>query len=66
MLVSKEYIKGKKNLYSNPAVAEYNRTTDSSNKTVITLIKIIKNLNVSESADGLDPLLEMINGENNE
>mgnify|MGYP003467779347 FL=1 len=66
MLVSKEYIKGKKNLYSNPAVAEYNRTTDSSNKTVITLIKIIKNLNVSESVDSLDPLLEMINGENNE
>lgn len=63
MLVSKEYVRGRKNLYSNPAVAEYNKTTDSSNKTVTTLIKIIKSFNVEESPEELDPLLKMINGE---
>lgn len=64
MLVSKEYVKGRKNLYSNPAVAEYNKTTDSANKTVATLIRIIKSFNVEESTEELDPLMKMINGEN--
>jgi hypothetical protein len=41
VLVTKEYVKGRKNLYSHPAIADYNRTTDSANKTVTTLIKII-------------------------
>lgn len=63
MLVSKEYVKGRKNLYSNPAVAEYNKTTDIANKTVATLIKIIKSFNVEETTEELDPLLKMINGE---
>jgi len=62
MLVSKEYVKGRKNLYSNPAVAEYNRTTDSANKTVATLIRIIKNFNVEESTEEEDMLMKMING----
>lgn len=63
MLVKKEYIKGRKNLYSNPAVAEYNKTTDSANKTVATLIRIIKNFNVSEDEKIADPLMEIINGD---
>lgn len=63
MLVSKEYVKGRKNLYSNPAVAEYNRTTDSANKTVSTLLKIIKNFGVDENKEDFDPLMEMIRGE---
>lgn len=62
MLVSKEYVKGRKNLYSNPAVAEYNRTTDSANKTVATLIRIIRNFNVDEAAEEEDMLMKMING----
>lgn len=62
MLVSKEYVKGRKNLYSNPAVAEYNKTTDSANKTVATLIRIIKNFNVEESTEEEDVLMKMING----
>ena len=62
MLVSKEYVKGRKNLYSNPAVAEYNKTTDSANKTVSTLMRIINNFNVKESSVGEDPLLRIING----
>jgi hypothetical protein len=63
LLVSKEYVKGRKNLYSSPAVAEYNKTTDSANKTVATLMKIIKNFNVVETTDeDEDPLLKAING----
>ena len=67
MLVSKEYVKGRKNLYSNPAVAEYNKTTDSANKTVATLMRIIKNFNVNEESETEDdPLMKIINGSNSE
>ncbi len=62
MLVKKEYVKGRKNLYSNPAVAEFNKTTDSANKTVTTLMKIIKSFNVSEEVEEADPLMNIING----
>ncbi len=64
MLVEKEYVKGRKNLYSNPAVAEYNKTTDSANKTVATLMRILKNYNVNNDSDNedVDPLLSIING----
>ena len=62
MLVTKEYVKGRKNLYSSPAVAEYNKTTDSANKTVATLMKIIRNFNVNETTEEEDPLLKIING----
>lgn len=62
ILVTKEYVKGRKNLYTNPAVAEYNKTTDSANKTVVTLMKIIKSFNVSEDTEETDPLLNIING----
>lgn len=63
MLVTKEYVKNRKNLYSNPAVNEYNKTTDSANKTVATLMKILKNFGVEEQrTDDVDPLMNMING----
>ena len=64
MLVKKEYVKGRKNLYSNPAVNAYNRTADSANKTVQTLMRIIKDFNGSAAKEKVkDPLLELINGE---
>lgn len=64
MQVTKEYVKGRGNLYSNPAIADYNRTTDSANKTVATLMRILKNYGVEESGnDEVDPLLAMINGD---
>lgn len=64
LVVSKEYVRGRKNLYSNPAVQEYNRTTDSANKTVSTLMRIIRNFNVSEDDEGdEDPLLKALQGE---
>ena len=64
MLVTKEYVKGRKNLYSNPALKEYNATTDSANRTVATLMKIIKNYNVDDGEPETeeDPLLKAING----
>ncbi len=63
MLVSKEYVKGRKNLYTNPAVAEYNKTTDSANKTVSALMRIIKGFNVEKQEEPEeDPLIKIING----
>lgn len=62
MLVKKEYVKGRKNVYSSPAVADYNRTTDSANKTVACLMKILRNFNVSDSTKDVDPLFSIING----
>ncbi len=62
MTVKKEYVKGRKNLYSNPAVQDYNRTTDSANKTVATLMRILKNYGADEREDDTDPLLAIING----
>lgn len=66
MLVTKEYVKGQKNLYASPAVAEYNRTTDSANKTVATLMRIIRDFNVEESEGEVDPLIKIINGDGGE
>lgn len=62
-LVTKEYVKNRKNLYTNPAIGDYNRTTDSANKTVTTLMRILRNFGVSDSdEEGEDPLLAIING----
>lgn len=61
-LVTKEYVKGRKNVYSHPAISDYNRTTDSSNKTVMTLMKIITTLREQQNGDEADPLLEILNG----
>lgn len=66
ILVTKEYVKGRENLYSSPAVAEFNRTTDSANKTVSCLMKIIKNFNVEDNQSNEDPLLSAINGNDDE
>ena len=62
MQVTKEYVKGRKNLYSNPAIQDYNRTTDSANKTVTTLMRILKNFDIDKGNEQEDPLLKIING----
>jgi hypothetical protein len=62
MTVTKEYVKGRKNVYSNPAIQDYNRTTDSANKTVATLMRILKNFGVADSDEEEDPLMKIING----
>lgn len=61
-LVTKEYVKGRGNLYTSPAVTEYNKTTDSANKTVGTLIKIVKGFKSEDVETEEDPLLKIING----
>ena len=62
MLVSKEYVKGRKNLYTNPAVSDFNRTTDSANKTVATLIRIIKSFGKEINTEE-DPLMDILGGD---
>ena len=66
-LVTKEYVKGRANIYVNPAVTEYNKTTDSANRTVTTLMKIIKGFTKEdeEHNSDYDPLMAIINGEDN-
>lgn len=57
-LVTKEYVKGRGNLYTHPAIGEYNKTSTSANQTVATLIKIVKSLRKDEDDDeGDDELL---------
>lgn len=40
--VKKEYVKGRANVYTNPAITEYNKTATACNGTVATLINIVK------------------------
>ena len=61
-LVEKEYVKGRACVVVNPAITEFNRTTDSANKTVQTLIKILKGFKSSDSGNEQDALLSIING----
>ena len=57
-LVTKEYVKGRGNVYAHPAISEYNKTSTAANQTVVTLIKIIKSLrNDDDGNDGEDKLL---------
>jgi len=44
ILITKEYVKGRQNLYSHPAVNSYNKTADSANRTASTLMRIITSL----------------------
>lgn len=62
VLVTKEYVKNRKNVYTHPAIQDFNRTTDSANKTVSTLMKIIKSFTVEDLDNIEDPLLKIING----
>ena len=61
-LVTKEYVKGRENIYIHPAVAQFDRTADSANKTVSTLLRIFKNFGVDNAEDEIDPLLDIISG----
>ena len=46
--VTKEYVKGRQNLVTNPAINEYNKTATAANGTVSTLIKIIDSFSEEE------------------
>lgn len=56
--VTKEYVKDRKNLMSNPAITEYNRTSTAANGTVATLINIIKSAKPTD--DKSDSLAEFL------
>ena len=56
-ICEKEYVKGRKNLYTNPAIAEYNRTATAANGTVVTLIKIVEGFTDEKSAAALNDRL---------
>ena len=42
--ITKTYVKGRENMCTNPAIAEYNKTSTAANSTVSTLIQIIEKL----------------------
>lgn len=69
-LVEKEYVKGRKNVYTHPAIGEYNKTSTAANQTVQTLMKIITTMrrddddggDGSDGDEGGNALLEFLRG----
>jgi predicted secreted Zn-dependent protease len=59
VLVTKEYVKGRGNLYTHPGVGEYNKTSTAANQTVTTLVKIITTLRKDNESAG-DELLAFL------
>lgn len=58
-LVTKEYVKGRENIYTHPAINEYNKTSTAANQTVQTLVKIITTLR-DNSDDSENELLDFL------
>ena len=61
-LVTKEYVKGRENIYTHPAIGEYNKTATAANQTVTTLVQIIKELRDNESDAGSE-IMSFLRGE---
>lgn len=60
-MVTKEYVKGRANLYVNPAVSEYNKTATAANNTVATLLKIVDSIpNEGDGKTLTDQLNELL------
>lgn len=64
-MVTKEYVKGRENLYTNPAVKDYNNAVNSANATVNALMRIIRtnSSNYNDGEEVEDPLMKIINGD---
>lgn len=60
-IVTKEYVKGRGNIYTHPAIAAYNQTAAGANKTVETLMNIITKMRDDEPDEG-DELLDFLLG----
>lgn len=60
-VVEKTYAGGKANKYSHPAIADYNKTADSSHKTVNAIRKFIKEYGSDIDEDD-DDLMKILNG----
>lgn len=57
LMVKKAYVKDRENLYVNPAVAEYNKTSTAANQTAATLVKLMAQLREGASEDdGFDEI----------
>lgn len=69
--VTKEYVKGRKNVYTHPAIGEYNKTSTAANQTVQTLMKIVTTMrsddeNPGTGGDGTgDELMDFLRGRRN-
>lgn len=59
-LITKEYVKGRQNVYVHPAMSEMNKTVNMLNTTAKTLITIIKELG-SENKEEVDELMAFTN-----
>ena len=57
--VTKEYVRGRQNLCSNPAIVEFNKTSTAANHTVATLLNILKQLGKEEPQGS--KLLDLLN-----
>ena len=62
-LVTKEYVKGRENIYTHPAIGEYNKTATAANQTVTTLMKIITTLRSDDESDAGSDILSFLRGE---
>lgn len=65
--VTKEYVKGRKNVYTHPAISDYNKTSTAANQTVQTLMKIVQSMrdgDEGDTGDGStgDELLDFLKG----
>lgn len=62
--ITKTYVKGRENLCTNPAIAEYNKTSTAANSTVSTLIQIIEKLSEEQVKESrLFKLMEAMSDE---
>ena len=62
--VTKEYVRGRQNVYTHPAVTEYNKTATAANGTVATLIKILDAFKgEGDNASKLQSFLDSLNDE---
>ena len=62
-LVTKEYVKGRENIYTHPAIGEYNKTATAANQTVTTLMKIVTTLRNDSESDAGSDILAFLRGE---
>ena len=62
VMITKQYVRGHSNLCVNPALKEYNNMVTSANKTVSTLLRLLKEFDNSKSYKD-DPLLKILNSD---
>lgn len=62
-LVTKQYVKGRENVYTHPAIVEYNKTATAANQTVATLMKIVTTMRADSESDAGTEILSFLRGE---